>query len=286
MSKPVLSLIALQICFSLPAAVSAAEPLQQKPLWELGFGAGSLYAPDYPAASERRLRSLALPYIVYRGEVFRMGDGQSARAVAFANNRVELDLSIDAAFDADSEENALRSGMPDLDYMVQVGPQLTVKLKDFQFAQNGTGALVLALQARAVLSSDLRSIDQQGYVFEPMLRYRQYGLLSPDFDLTVSVKPLWASADLHAYFYDVAPRYVRTDRPAFRSDKGYFGTDVNFYGSYRLNAKASLFLGLQTTFQQGAVNADSPLFKKRFTAGMGAGFIYKPWISERLVASP
>lgn len=279
-----LSIIVMQLCFGLSAAVLAAEPTQERPLWELGFGAGALYAPDYPSASERRLRSLALPYIIYRGEVFRMGDGQAARAIAFENDRLQLDLSVAAAFNSVSEENALRNGMPDLDYMVQVGPQLIVKLKDFQFAENGSGELKLALQARTVLSSDFRRIDHRGYVFEPMLQYRQYGLVNPDFDLTVSVKPLWASADLHAYLYGVEPRFARADRPAFRAEKGYFGTGVNLYGSYRLNEKANLFFGLQTTVYQGAVNADSPLFQKNLTIGLGAGFIWKLWASERMVA--
>lgn len=286
MFKVRLALVALQICLGLATAATAAEPADEKPLWELGVGAGALHAPDYPASSQRRLRGLALPYIIYRGEVFRMGDGQTARAVAFENDRLQLDLSVAAAFNAVSADNAERAGMPDLDYMVQLGPQLTVRLRDFQFARNGSGELKLALQARTVLSSDLRRIDHRGYVFEPMLQYRQYGLLSPDFDLTVSVKPLWASADLHAYFYDVEPRFADVNRPAFRSERGYFGTGVNFYGSYRFNEKASLFFGVQTTSYQGAVNSDSPLFQKRFTVGTGAGFIWKLWASERSVVQP
>lgn len=281
-----ISLIALQVCLGLSSAVIAADAPEAKPLWELGVGAGALYAPDYPASSQRRLRGLALPYIIYRGEVFRMGDGQTARAVAFENERLQFDLSVAAAFNAISEDNDQRSGMPDLDYMVQIGPQLTVKLGDFQFARNGTGELKLALQARTVLSSDLRRIDHRGYVFEPMLQYRQYGLLSPNFDLTVSVKPLWASEDMHAYFYDVEPGFARAGRPAYSAEQGYFGTGVNFYGSYRLNEKANVFFGLQTTMHHGAANADSPLFEKRSTVGFGAGFIWKLWASKRMVVQP
>jgi len=279
-------LIALQVCLGFSSAVIAADAPKTKPLWELGVGGGALYAPDYPSSSQRSVRGLALPYIIYRGEVFRIGDGQAAQAVAFENDRLQLDLSVAAAFNAISEDNALRSGMPDLDYMVQIGPQLTVKLGDFQFAHNGSGELKLALQARTVLSSDLRRIDHRGYVFEPMLQYRQYGLLSPDFDLTVSVKPLWASERLHSYFYNVDPSFARVDRPAFNAEQGYFGTGVNFYGSYRLNEKANVFFGLQTTLFQGAANTDSPLFEKSATVGIGAGFVWKLWASERMVVQP
>src|SRR5690606_1948748 len=66
----------------LPIAVNAVESAEAgppEPLWELGFGAGALHAPDYPGSSEKHLRGLALPYVVYRGDIFRLGDGQTAR---------------------------------------------------------------------------------------------------------------------------------------------------------------------------------------------------------------
>src|SRR5690606_32758666 len=110
--------------------------------------------PDYPGSSEKHLRGLALPYVVYRGDIFRLGDGQTARAVAFENERLQFDLSFNAAFDADSDENAMRDGMQDLDFLFQIGPQLTIALGD-GFGASQRGELTLALQARSVFSTDL-----------------------------------------------------------------------------------------------------------------------------------
>src|SRR5690554_7521233 len=79
------------------------EPVMlEKPLWELGLGGGLLIQPQYPGAGERQTRGLALPYMVYRGDILRIGDGQSARAVAAENSFYELSLSFDAAFDEES----------------------------------------------------------------------------------------------------------------------------------------------------------------------------------------
>lgn len=276
--------------FSLPlraadSAASEAPSQVVKPLWELGFGTGVLYAPDYPTSSEKHVRAIALPYIVYRGDVLRIGDGQTARAVAFDNERIELDLSFAAAFDAASADNELRQGMPDLDYMFQIGPQMKVHLADFAFDDSSMGSLTLSLQARGVFSTDLGRIDQHGYVFEPMLQYKHFGLLSPNLDVTISLKPQWASSQLHEYFFDVDSEYAKINRPVYRSKGGYFGTGLNMYASYRVSEKLSGFVGVQTTSHHGSANEASPLYEKNFTAALGAGFVFKFIASKRMVSA-
>ena len=287
--RSILLLTGLLVAGSNASAASASAPAaapEQKPRWELGAGAGMLYAPDYPGSSEHHLRGLALPYIIYRGDVFRLGDGQTARAVAFETNRLEFNLSFDAAFDADSENNELREGMDDLDFMFQLGPQLSIRLADFTFTDDSRSELFLALQTRAVFSSDLKRIDQRGYVFEPMLRYKHYGLLSPKLDATISLRPLWASQQLHAYFFDVEPRFATLERPEYEADAGYFGTGLNFYASYQMTEKASVFFGTQTTSLHGAANRDSPLHQKDLTVAFGAGLVWTFLASKKLVTVP
>ena len=76
---------------------------------------------------------------IYRGDIFSVGDEGAFRALAFANDRVELDLSLGASLPANSEDDADRRGMPDLDFLFEVGEGAGVpeydddgKLKDFQ----------------------------------------------------------------------------------------------------------------------------------------------------------
>lgn len=258
----------------------------EQPLWELGFGGGLLDVPDYPGSEQRRARGLVLPYVVYRGDILRIGDGQSARVVAAEGRRSELSLSFDAAFDANSEKNRARQGMEDLDYLFEVGPQWLYRAAEFRSEQHGRGELHLSLQARAVLSTDLESLSHRGHVVEPMLRYRHYGLLSEALDLTISLRPVWANRELQGYFYDVPEADARDDRPAYHAESGYFGTHLNFYATWHLSEKFRLFGGLQTLWQDGNVNRDSPLFRDSAGVGVGAGFIWSVLESERTVTRP
>ena len=93
----------------------------EDPLWEIGAVGGGGWIPDYPASSQNHLRALALPYAVYRGEVFRVGDRGAARGIVYDDQRIEVDLGLDAAFPVDSDDNDAREGMDNLDYLLEVG---------------------------------------------------------------------------------------------------------------------------------------------------------------------
>ena len=268
-------------------AADESEPdAIEKPLWELGLGAGALVQPQYPGSSEHQTRGLGLPYVVYRGDVLRIGDGQAARAVAAENSFYELSLSFAAAFDADSDGNELRQDMPDLDFVFEVGPQLVFSLADFQYSDTSYSEVELSLQARAAMSTDFGSVDHLGYVFEPMLRYSHYGLFVPQLEGSVSLKPVLATRGVHGYFYDVDDEFANNTRAGYRAESGYFGTGINVSGSWHINDKARLFAGLQTSFHHGAENRDSPLFEDDFTVGFAVGFIWSLIESERTVTRP
>lgn len=268
-------------------AAEVTEPVMvEKPLWELGLGAGALVQPHYPGSSRHQNRGLGLPYVVYRGDVLRIGDGQTARAVAAENSFYELSLSFAAAFDADSDGNELREGMPDLDFIFEVGPQLVFSLADIQFSDTSYSEVELSLQARAALSTDFAGVDHHGYVFEPMLRYRHYGLFAPQFEGSISVRPVWATRDVHGYFYDVEPEFANASRSRYQATSGYFGTGINFSGTWHISDKARMFAGVQTSFHHGAENRDSPLFEENVTVGVAVGFIWSLVESKRTVMRP
>ena len=50
-----------------PVQASLESVRSAKPLYEFGVFGGSAFLPDYPAADEGRLRSLAAPQMRYRG---------------------------------------------------------------------------------------------------------------------------------------------------------------------------------------------------------------------------
>jgi outer membrane scaffolding protein for murein synthesis (MipA/OmpV family) len=282
--RSALALLAVVATGSLAAEEAPNE--EELPLWELGFGAGVLHTPDYPSSSESRARAIALPYVVYRGEVLRMGDGQVARAVAAETSRFELSMSFDGAFNARSDRNELRRGMPDLDFLFEAGPQMRFKLGYYEFEDSSYGELDMALQVRAVFSTDFRGIEHRGYVAEPMLRYRHWGLLAPQLEANVSLRPIWADRRLHSFFYGVAPEFVTPERPLYEADAGYFGTQLSLYASWHFTDRFQVFGGTQIISHHGAENRDSPLFEEHYTFNIGGGFIWSLFDSKKTVVRP
>lgn len=251
---------------------------QNLPLWEVGVAGVGVYAPDYPGADEHSSNQLVVPYFVYRGEVIRAGDGGILRALAFEDDTFELDLSVDASFRADSDDNETRQGMDDLDFLFGIGPQLVVNLlKDEDKEHN----LSLRFQVRSVFSTDFSYIDQQGYAVETQLRYEQNNFIFPKLRFVGSIGPIWASEKLMDYFYQVTPVDVNAERNQYDASGGYLGTELNLALALPImKDKGRVFVGARANLHNGSANEDSPLFKDDINYSFALGFSYKLFESE------
>ena len=196
----------------------------------------------------------------------------------------ELDLSLAGSFNANSEGNEARVGMPDLDFIFELGPQLKLKLSKFEFEQHGKAELLLNLQARAVFSTDFSSIHKRGYVFQPVLSYRQRGWLSEKTALSVSLSPTWASEKLHDYFYQVDSAFVTEQRSAYDAGSGYLGTDLSVGLSFNATEDIRIFTFARASLHSGSANEDSPLFIDKSTYSYGLGMVWRLWESEEKVS--
>jgi MipA family protein len=255
-----------------------------QPVWEAGAFAAVFRTPEYPAAGQSQNNVLAAPYIIYRGETLRIGDGAIARAVAIDKRSYELDLSLAGSFNANSDDNLARQGMPDLDYIFELGPQLKLRLADVTFAQHGKGELYLNLQTRAAFSTDFSQFNYRGLVFQPELAYRQKGWLSDKSALSVSLSPTWATEQLHDYFYQVEDEYVSAQRQAFNAKGGYLGTDLSVFVSFNASQDVRIFLGGNMALHSGAANRQSPLFIQASQYSFGVGLVWRLYQSEARVA--
>jgi len=253
---------------------------ETQPLWEFGVGGGAVDVANYPASSERNFIALAAPYLVYRGDIFRVGDGGGVRAVVVDESDFELDLSFGGAFAADSDDNSARAGMPELDFLFEVGPQLIYKVRDFNFQNGGTSRLNARLQARAVFSTDFGGIEQRGYVFEPTLSYQQRGVLFEKTGLNLSLSLTFASEQLHDYFYQVDDAFVTDTRAQYDAKGGYLGAEVSFGVSFPLHENIRGFLGGSVQIHNGAANENSPLYEDDITYSVGLGFVWRLYESE------
>jgi outer membrane protein len=241
------------------------------PLWEAGLVAGGWQVPDYPGADQSHARGIVAPVFIYRGRVLRVDQG-AIRGRVFDTPDWEFDLSATGAFNA--RDNDVRRGMPGLDYLFGVGPQLIYK-----GWQRGGAGPSLHLKTRALFSTDLRDFDRRGFSIDPDLRWRFKPAALPRGTLTLSVQPTWASRALHQYFYGVDPAFATPTRPAYAARSGYLGTDFVATVSRREGRSLSWFLTARALSLHGAANRDSPLLRDRSNFTLGAGIVWTPWHS-------
>jgi outer membrane scaffolding protein for murein synthesis (MipA/OmpV family) len=280
--------LATVLFFAASSNIQAQEEIaledDLRPVWEAGVFAAAFNSPEYPAAGQNQSNVIPSPSFIYRGETLRRGEGSIARAVAIDKSWYELDLSLSASFGANSDDNVARAGMPDLDFIFELGPQLKMRLSRMEFAEHGKGELFLNLQTRAVFSTDFSGMDHRGYVLQPQLRYMQRGWLSEKTALSVSLSPTWASEKLHDYFYQVDQDFVTEQRQLFDAKGGYLGTRLLVSLSFNATENIRVFLGGSTSMHKGAANENSPLFLDENTFSLSAGMVWRLWESDERVA--
>jgi len=265
------------IVFGFEQAFAESDELETlndvRPLWEAGVGGFTGSVPDYPAAGQNTVHALAIPYLVYRGDILRVGGEENRGAVSgrFINNdRFELDVSLSAAFPVDSTSNNARRDMPDLDFLFGIGPQLIFKLVN----EPGHRKLDFNLQVRSVYSTDFSSIDHRGYVFNPKLNYTHEHVTDLDLKVFTSAGPIYATEKLMDYFYEVDTEFVTPSRRAYNADAGYLGSNITLGVSKRFNNRFRLILGTRLGIHHGATNDDSPLFKDKLNIGVFTAFAW------------
>ena len=260
------------------AAPAAAEEL---PLWELGAGIGAFALPDYRGSDEGRAYLLPVPYLVYRGK-FLKSDRHGIRGTLFDSERLDLNLSVAASLPVDSSRNAARTGMPDLEPSLELGPSLEIALWRAQDRRDAL-ALRLPLRAAFTLESSPRAI---GWVATPQLNLdlAGRGALS-GWNLGLLAGPIYGSKRQHQYFYGVAPQFATADRPAYDAPGGYAGLQFLAAASRRFpRFWVGAFLRADTL--SGAAFAASPLLKRDTYVAAGVGIAWVLGTSSLRVEAP
>ncbi|MCB1883530.1 MAG: MipA/OmpV family protein [Geminicoccaceae bacterium] len=266
-------LISFLFLLAAPPALAQTE----KPLWEAGVGGVAAWSPDYPASAQNHWNVIPFPFVIYRGDSVEVTERGRLRGYLFDTDRFELDVSAAGAFAADSKDNDARRGMPDLDFLGEIGPRLGVTLHD------GPARLIrLDLQARAVFSTDLRHFGFEGFVLNPELVWRERPLLGfKGVEAEFRLGPLVADRRLQGYFYGVDPRYARPGRPAYGADAGYLGTQSSLTLRLPLTDRARLSAGLNAGWFKGASNEGSPLYRDDVNWGASLAVLVSLYQSGR-----
>ncbi len=250
-------------------AVPPRARAEQFPRWEAGLGASVLRFSDYRGSDEFRSYLFPLPYFVYRGERIKV-DRESIRGQFFKTDRVELDVSINGTVPLKSKDNAARTGMPDIDATLEIGPSLNTNLWR---SDDRRINLILKLPIRGVIASDFKNFESVGWVSHPQISWDVKNFNNSGWHLGMLIGPTYHSAGYNRYLYSVAPQFATATRPAYEAKAGYGG--ANIIGGISKRFGRTWFAGFAKYDRlSGAAFADSPLVKKRSYATFGIAVTY------------
>jgi outer membrane scaffolding protein for murein synthesis (MipA/OmpV family) len=263
------SILALAAASILPGfAAAQAQPAERnQPLWEAGIGAAAFSTPAYPGADDRNNRVLALPYLIYRGKVFR-ADQNGIGARLLNDDRLELDIGFAGSLPAHSEDVEARRGMPDLGTLVEFGPRVKYKFADL----GEQGRLRFEFPLRAVIEAR-SGLRRQGWTMEPRLVWEKRGEAAR-WTMEAQLGAVFGDERINRYFYEVQPQYATAERPAYKADSGLLLVRTGVFGTYRLNPDLRLFGFVRYESYAGSANQDSPLMRRSTGASAGIGFAW------------
>ncbi|KAB8063875.1 MipA/OmpV family protein [Janthinobacterium violaceinigrum] len=247
------------------APARAVEP--PLPLWEAGVFGGTAVTPAYPGASERSTRSLALPYLIYRGKVLR-ADRSGVGARLLDTDRLDFDIGFALSLPARSSDVPARRGMPDLGTLVEFGPRLKIKLAE----PTQRSRLGLELPLRAVIEAR-GGLRRQGATFEPRFVYALQGEQQA-WHVDASAGAVLGNTAINDYFYGVSPAFATGQRPAYAAKSGLMLTRLGLGGSYRLHPDWRAFAFVRYDTYTGAANRASPLLRQNNGTSAGIGLMW------------
>jgi MipA family protein len=250
----------------------------QYPLWEAAVGLVGFSFPDYRGSDQGRVYVLPFPYFIYRGEFFKV-DRERVRGLFFRRPWLELDLSLGGSVPVDSSQNDARKGMPNLSPVAELGPSLELILGE----KKGEYRTTVTLPFRFAGAIDFPQVYSIGWVFTPRLNMDKYNIGGwSGFNLGMSFGPVFGSDAYHDYFYSVKPGYATPFRPAYSAQGGYGGTQLSV-GLSKYYKKFWVSLFARWDQLDGAVFADSPLYKKNTSLIAGLAFTWIFAESDKMV---
>lgn len=264
------------LCLLTPLAAWSQDT--ETSLWEYGAGFGYVHFEHYPASNQFSNLFLPFPTFQYRGRILRADDREGTRAYLLKSDRWSFELAGGGYPALDSSTNDARRGMEDLPWMLQVGPQLVVKLsRDLEFK----------LAAFQAVSSDFVTTQTAGTVFDARLEHRWVrdfpggqGLAPGQAHgkLTLSLKG--GDQQFLSTYFEVPPAQSTASRPGYEAKAGVLGSELAYFQSFR-SGRASFYLGAAIADYTASSNRESPLHKSDRNVTYLVGLTYVLGESER-----
>lgn len=244
------------------------------PGFEFGVGLGAVQFPNYPGAVETRTLVLPFPYIVYNNPHLSVTNNR-VRGIVIARSRFSLDVDFSGQTSVQSSLTEERRGMPDLNWLGEVGPAL--RYGAWQ-DETGTTELDAVVPVRVAVGAQGLTLHHRGWVFAPRLELDHSLYDTADrLDWDASLTAVFNDRGYVQYYYGVAPQFATATRPAYSAPGGYAG--------YRAECGFSLHHGdfvygafVNYTNLKGAAFLTSPL------VGRSDGFSFGvavSWVLQR-----
>ena len=241
---------------------------------ELGIGVGSVRYPDYPGAIETRSLTLPFPYVVLHNPHLNV-ENNRVRGIVLASSDWSLDVDFSGQPYVESDRTRERLGMPDLNWLGQVGPALRYLAWE---DEGETTELDAVIPLRVAVGAQGLTLTRRGWVFAPRLELdhdMQEG--SDHLDWDVDLTAVFDDRGYNQYYYSVAPQFATATRPTYAAPGGYAG--------YRAELGFSLHRGdlvygafVNYTNLKGAAFLDSPLVGRSDGVSFGVSL---SWILQR-----
>ncbi len=269
------ALLTSPLCHAQQPDTERADPKPQ-PLWELGVGLGAARSPAYIGSNETVQRILPVPYVIYRGDIFRVDqDGVGARLLRGENWL--FDLGFAAGLDGNNQDLIARKGMSKLGPTFEFGPRFR-----WFIAKPAPGTLIsLNVPLRAVVEIN-GGLKSQGAVLEPTLRYDNDHLFA-GIGLVAQAGVLLGEKRINAHYYDVDSQFATALRPAYAAKSGLMATKVSAVLYKEINPELSVAVFARWDGSASAANAASPLHIKSNAITFGVGATYSFMKSSEMV---
>ncbi|MFY8193096.1 MAG: MipA/OmpV family protein [Limnohabitans sp.] len=272
--------LALAAAFAFMGNMAAAqdEPdvgAAKRPLWEAGVAGFALESPAYPGAADKVQRGLVLPYFVYRGPILRAGGGTFGARMAKTDD-FEVDIGFAGSLSAMSDDITVRTGMPDLGFLLEFGPRVKYTL-----ARPSANSLVrLEVPLRGVFEFQ-DGVGLQGWAFEPRITYDHRNLFA-GVGVSSSFSLMYGDKKFNQYLYGVPAAYATAQRDAYDAKAGLISPRFQLSLNHAINKDVRVFGLTRLDAANLGVNSSSPLHVKNSGVTVGFGLVWTLGRSTRL----
>jgi len=236
--------------------------------WSLGVGLAVVDYPHYPGSVQNETTIAPIPYVEYHSERFDLGkDGLAAKV--FQSGRFKLDLSVSGALPVSSKKNDLRTGMDDLELMIEFGPELEITVATWK---NSILRFDIPVRANFEVTTD-HTPNAVGWSTDPRIHFEQN---FERWDWEIDVGALWASQSYQNVFYTVDTKDVTASRSSYQAESGVIGWRVSATVERRIGDW--ILLGyLRHMDLSSAANQGSPLLGQNsyLAGGVAAIWMFK-----------